>query len=203
MEKSEKIKRDLYAEKPKRIAHIEGVYECALTLRDAHYPLIPDEDIAEAAYMHDFTKEWSDEKQLALLNMYGMKPDGGGTAVKLYHARTAYALAKNVYGLSDGVCSAIYYHTTGRADMTPLEKVIYFADYIEKNRTYIDCVDVRDTYKLLMEKKDPDALDKAIFYSLDLTLENLLKKGFYIHEDTFRARNWLFLEFNGKEEKNG
>lgn len=84
--------------------------------------------------------------------------------------------------------------------MTPLEKVIYFADYIEKNRTYIDCVDVRDTYKMLMEQGDPLALDKAILYSLDLTLENLLKKCQYIHEDTVSARNYLYLTINRKDK---
>ena len=200
MNKSEQIKADLYAQKPRRINHIEGVYECALELRDTHFPELTDEKIAEAAYMHDFTKEWSAEKQLELMAEYGVKPAAEGLAEKLFHARTAALLAKHIYNLSDDVCSAIYYHTTGRANMTPLEKVIYFADYIEKNRTYIDCVDVRDTYKMLMEQGDPLALDKAILYSLDLTLENLLKKCQYIHEDTVNARNYLYLTINRKDK---
>ncbi len=199
MEKSEQIKNDLYAQKPKRIQHIEGVYECALELKNTHFPFLADEDIAEAAYMHDFTKEWPKEKHLALMAEYGMKPDADGRAEKLLHSRTAFLLAKHVYGLSDDVCSAIYYHTTGREAMTPLEKIVYFADYIEKNRTHIDCVDVRDTYKMLLEKHDDDALDRSVMYSLDLTLEELLKKCQYIHEDTFKARNWLYLELNRRQ----
>jgi nicotinate-nucleotide adenylyltransferase len=202
MEKSEIIKRDLYAQEPRRIKHIEGVYECAMMLRDRHAGSIPDEYIAEAAYMHDFTKEYSDEKQLELLSGYGIEPDGEGTATKLFHAKTAAAMAKAVYALPDEVCDAILYHTTGRANMTDLEKIIYLADYIEKNRTFIDCVDVRDTYLMLYEKGDPDALDRAIFYSLDLTLEDLLKKSFYIHPDTVSARNWLFLKFYRKDHIN-
>lgn len=190
MTRSEQIKSDLYAQNPKRIKHIEGVYECALELSHTHFPELSDEDIAAAAYMHDFTKEWSSSEHLEVFGKYNVEPD---PAEKLFHSRTAALIARHVYDLSDSVCSAIYYHTTGRANMTPLEKVIYFADYIEKNRTHIDCVDVRDTYKMLMEKGDPLALDKAILYSLDLTLEGLLKKSHYIHEDTLQARNFLFL----------
>ncbi len=187
---SEQIKSDLYAQNPKRIKHIEGVCECALELSHVHFPELSDEDIIEAAYMHDFTKEWSASEHLEAFGKYSALPDHDE---KLFHSRTAALIARHVYHLSEDVCSAIYYHTTGRANMTPLEKVIYFADYIEKNRTHIDCVDVRDTYKMLMEKGDPLALDKAILYSLDLTLEGLLKKSKYIHEDTLQARNFLFL----------
>ena len=196
MTKSEVIKNDLYDQKPKRIKHIEGVYECALELAHTHFPELSDEEIAEAAYMHDFTKEWPVSKHLEVFKTYNLEPDIGGIAEKLLHARTAALIARHVYGLSENVCSAIYYHTTGRADMTALEKVIYFADYIEKNRTHIDCIDVRDTYKMLMEKGDPLALDKAMLYSLDLTLEGLLKQSQYIHEDTLRSRNFLYLAIN-------
>ena len=53
---------------------------------------------------------------------------------------------------------------------------------------------------MLMEQGDPLALDKAILYSLDLTLENLLKKCQYIHEDTVNARNYLYLTINRKDK---
>ncbi len=199
MNKSEQIKKDLYASNPKRIKHIEGVYECAIALRNNHFPEITDEEVAQASYMHDMTKEWDAKKHLELFEKYGVTPDEDGNSEKLFHARTAYLLAKHVYGLDDGVCSAIYYHTTGRANMTNLEKIIYLADYIEKNRTHIDCIDVRDTYNMLIERGDGFALERAIMYSLDLTLEDLLKKSYFIHPDTVSARNYIFLQL--KQEK--
>jgi len=75
--------------------------------------------------------------------------------------------------------------------MTPLEKIIYFADYIEKNRTFVSCVDVRDTYTMLLLKKHPNPLDTALLYSLDLTVSELLEEGKIIHRDTINARNFL------------
>ena len=54
-------------------------------------------------------------------------------ALKLLHAKTGAEIARDVFGVSDDVYEAIKWHTTGKADMTLLEKVIYLADYIEPN----------------------------------------------------------------------
>ena len=183
MNKSEQIKADLYAQKPRRINHIEGVYECALELRDTHFPELTDEKIAEAAYMHDFTKEWSAEKQLELMAKYGVKPDAEGLAEKLFHARTAALLAKHIYNLSDDVCSAIYYHTTGRAHMTLLEKIIYIADYIEPNR---DFEGVEELRRLAYED-----LDRALLLGVETTIQEMWDRRLPIHTNTLRARDWL------------
>lgn len=55
---------------------------------------------------------------------------------QLLHAKTGAAAAQSIFGESDAVVSAIKYHTTGKPDMTALEKIIYLADMIEPNRTY-------------------------------------------------------------------
>ncbi len=193
MDKTEQIVKDLYAQKPRRIAHIEGVCKCALMLRDHCFPDIPDEKVKQAAYMHDFTKEWSLEKQIEFLKSHGVQQDQYNLPEKLLHAHSASIIAEKVYKLDSDVCSAVFYHTTGRENMEPLEKIIYLADYIEETRTHIDCIDVRDTYTMLREQQDSLAIDRAILYSLDLTLEELLKKRQYIHPRTLAARNYLFL----------
>lgn len=195
MNKSEIIKADLYAEQPKRINHIEGVHQCALRLAAENYPSLDTEYIACAAYMHDFTKEWEDEKQLALLENYGVVLDECEKHnSKLLHAKSAYVLAKYKYMLPQNVCDAVLYHTTGRADMTDIEKVIYLADYIELNRTHTDCKDVRDTYQMLTANGNPNAVEEAVLYSIDLTLEHLLGKRFVIHPNAVSARNYLITQ---------
>lgn len=195
MDKLEIIKRDLYAQDLRRIKHIEGVAESALDIKNRHFPEISDETALCAAYMHDFTKEYTKEQHFEIFDRYGIALDDCEIRTeKLWHAKSAYALAKNVYSLTDDICSAVLYHTTGRASMQPLEKVIYLADYIEKNRTFVDCIDVRDTYAMLCEKGEKTALDSAILYSLDLTISDLLENHRMIHGNTFEARNHLIKE---------
>ena len=192
MDKLELIKRDLYAMQPRRIKHIEGVAESALEIKNRHFPHITDEATLEAAFMHDFTKEYGKDGHFEVFEKYGVKLDECEMLTeKLWHAKSAWAVAKYEYGLDEDVCTAVLYHTTGRAGMTELEKVIYLADYIEKNRTFVDCIDVRDTYAMLCDKGVPDALDSAILYSLDLTITDLLENRRLIHKDTFEARNYL------------
>ena len=72
------------------------------------------------------------EEQLALVERYHIALDElEQHALKLLHAKTGAALARDVFGADDEICSAILWHTTGKANMTTLEKVIYLADYIE------------------------------------------------------------------------
>ena len=62
MDKLELIKYDLYAQDLRRIKHIEGVAESAIEIKNRHFPFITDETALCAAYMHDFTKEYSKEQ---------------------------------------------------------------------------------------------------------------------------------------------
>ncbi len=189
------VKNDLLAQNPKRLNHILGVAESALLIKEKHFPELEDVRVILAAYMHDFTKEYGEETHREILSLYGIPVDAyENIAPKLLHAKSACAIAKHRYGLDEGICSAVLYHTTGRENMTELEKIIYLADFIEKNRTHISCIDVRDTYFSLIKNNHPNPLDAAILYSLDLTIESLLKKGRVIHINTAQARNFLIKE---------
>lgn len=56
----------------------------------------------------------------------------------LIHAKLGVYLAENEYKIEDQeILNAIRYHTTGRPDMTLLEKIVYIADYVEPNRKEI------------------------------------------------------------------
>ena len=80
------------------------------------------------------------------------------------------------------VVEAIRWHTTGRANMTLLEKVIYMADYIEPTR---DFEGVEPLRKLAYQN-----LDKAMLLGFDMSLEDIRSRGEEPHRDTLSARNW-------------
>ena len=187
----ERIRADLRLS-DKRIRHTDGVVRMALTLARRHYPHLPETDVELAALMHDFTKEYTLEQQLDICLRYGIPvTDEDREKPKLLHARTAAALAEHRYGLSAGICSAIRWHTTGRPAMTPLESLIYFADYIEENRVYPSCVRLRAYYEKQLRKREPD---KALLYGLaksfDVTLEDLIEHKEIIDAATVEARNY-------------
>ena len=77
------------------------------------------------------------EEQLALCRQYGIRLDElEQRALKLLHAKTGAAIARDLFGVDDEIYSAIYWHTTGHANMTLLEKIMYLADYIEPTRNF-------------------------------------------------------------------
>ena len=77
------------------------------------------------------------EEQLELCGRYGIQLDElEQKALKLLHAKTGAAIARDVFGVDDEIYNAIWWHTTGHAHMTLLEKVIYLADYIEPSRNF-------------------------------------------------------------------
>lgn len=84
------------------------------------------------------------EEQLAMCEHYHIELDElEKKALKLLHAKTGAALARDVFGADDEIYNAILWHTTGKANMTLLEKVIYLADYIEPNRDFDGVEDLR------------------------------------------------------------
>lgn len=142
-----------------------------------------------AGLLHDVTKNENEDKQLQML-----KDDGiilSQTELhnkKLWHAMSGAVYARRVLGIEDEeILGAIRYHTTGKAGMTLLEKVIYIADYISAERDYSD-VDV-------MRRLADESLDKAALYSLKFSLKSLSKKEKLIHTDSVEFYNELIIKF--------
>ena len=187
----ERIRADLKLS-DKRMRHTDGVVRMALTLARRHYPSLPEADVECAALMHDFTKEYTLEEQLEICGRYGIDvTEEDREKPKLLHARTAAALAEHRYGLPPAICSAVRWHTTGRPAMTPLEALIYFADYIEENRVYPSCVRLREFYEKQLRKREPDeALLYGLAKSFDVTLEDLIEHKEIIDAATVEARNY-------------
>ena len=119
----------------KRIAHIKGTEEEAVRL--ARRWGADEEKARRAGILHDITKYLEMDEQLQLCHKYGIVLDDlEQRAVKLLHSKTGACVARDVYGVSDDIYHAIFWHTTGKADMTLLEKILYIADYMEPNRDF-------------------------------------------------------------------
>ncbi|MFS0644166.1 bis(5'-nucleosyl)-tetraphosphatase (symmetrical) YqeK [Siminovitchia sp. 179-K 8D1 HS] len=103
---------------------------------------------------------------------------------ELWHGPAAAFIVQEELGIrDDDVRNAIRYHTTGRAGMSLLEKIIYLADYIEPGRQFPGLEEVRD-----LAKTD---LDLALKKAIGNTIKFLIDKSARIFPDTFEAYNDL------------
>lgn len=167
---------------PGRVAHVRGTEEQAVKLAGRWG--VPEHPAAEAAILHDITKRLSTEEQLILCERYGIINESGEISnPKLLHAKTGAALSRELFGVSDEVFDAIRWHTTGRADMSPLEKIIYMADYIEPTRDFEGLEELRR-----LAYAD---LDEAMILALGMTLREVRDKGAVPHKDTKEALDYL------------
>ncbi len=177
----------------RRLRHTLGVAECAKELAKTHFPALDLKQVELAALMHDYTKEYPTEFQLELCEKYKLElTEEEKTTPKLLHSKTAAMIASDRFGLPSETCSAIYWHTTGRAAMTPFEIVIYLADYIEEFRDDPSCVKLREYYKkrMIKERNGEIALIKTLIRSFDTTLKHLISEGYTICSETVSARNY-------------
>ena len=166
----------------KRYEHTINVKKMAVKLAK-HYGV--DEDKAAlAALLHDCTKKLDMPEQLALCAQYGIELDElEQKALKLLHSKTGAAIARDVFGVEDAVYDAIWYHTTGKPDMTLLEKIIYLADYIEPSRDF-DGVDT-------LRQAVYEDLDHGLLMGLSMTIQEMEEMGNPVHHLTRDARDYL------------
>ena len=130
------------------------------------------------------------EQQLALCRRYDIRLDElEQHALKLLHAKTGAAVARYIFDVKDAVYEAIRWHTTGKPDMTTLEKVLYMADYIEPSRDF-DGVDE-------LRRLAYTDLDAAMVLGLKMSLEDLKAGGITPHENTVQSLNW----YQGREKE--
>ncbi|RLL48019.1 HD domain-containing protein [Oceanobacillus piezotolerans] len=109
---------------------------------------------------------------------------------ELWHGPVASLLIEREHGINDlDIKQAIYYHTTGRANMTKLEMIIFLADYIEPGRSFPGVEEVRE-----WAEKD---LIQACRMASRNTIQYLMSKNATIYPDTFYAYNDLTKRLDG------
>ena len=164
--------------KAKRIAHVCGTEETAVHLAQRWGADV--EKLRRAAILHDCTKYWSLEEHLALCDQYGVALDDMERVTeKLLHAKTGAILARYVFGQDDEVYGAIFYHATGRANMSLAGKILYIADYIEPNRDFPEVEQMRALAD--------DDLDQAVALGARLAIQEMEERGRRVHPNTLEA----------------
>lgn len=166
----------------KRVPHVKGCSETAAQLA-RHYGA-NETDARRAGLLHDITKLLSGDEQLKLCEKYAMIiSDLERKNPKLLHAKTGAEVAGRIFGENDAVCEAIRWHTTGRRDMSLLEKIIYLADYMEPNRAFDGVEELR---RLALCD-----LDGALALGLQMTVDQLAARKLEINENSLAALRFL------------
>ncbi len=167
---------------PKRYEHTLSVAYTAANLAAVHGVDI--EKALVAGMLHDCAKCLSYKKQMSLCakNHIVLSETEAQEDSPLLHAKAGGALAKQEYGITDeDILNAIYYHTTGRPQMSPLEQVIYIADYIEPGRKRMKrTAAIEDQYMQNLaaaRKLAYQDLNEALCRILQDTLTHLTQKG--------------------------
>ena len=169
---------------PKRLDHTLGVRDTAVKM--AEYYEEDEEKARIAAICHDIYRGKSIDEINILVNQYGLEPIYLNNA-NLAHGKLAMCFMRDEMCIEDcQILDAVSYHTTGRANMTMLEKIIFVADAIEPGRNYPGVNDMR--------KCAFGELDKACYLSLKGTVEHLMESGMEyneIHRDTIEALEYF------------
>lgn len=142
----------------------------------------------KAGLLHDVAKELSVDKMREYIKNNGVHVDVYmENNPALLHAYASAAMAEAIFDVDDKeILSAITYHTTGKENMTLLEKIIFIADASDESRTY----DKKIEQWRELAKNDIDA---AILKVLDFNIIKVVNRGFVLHENTVKARNYLVI----------
>ncbi len=174
---------------PMRYEHSLGVAYTAMALAMRYeYDL----DRAEVAgLLHDCAKYYTDGEIIKKCRKHEIPlSEAELQTPAVLHAKYGAWLAEHRYGVSDPeILSAIRWHTTGKAEMSLLDKIIYIADYIEPRRD--KAPDLPRMRKLAFED-----LDQTMFEILDGTLQYLRQKGGNVDPMTNEAYDY-FKELTG------
>ena len=168
--------------KPQRVNHVIGCSETARRLALIH-GADPD-DAERAGILHDITKALDGDDQLRLCDSCGIIIDAFDRAhPKILHATTGSDVARRVFGENEAVCQAIRWHTSGKAGMSTLEKIIYVADYMEPNRDFPGVEEMRH-----LAETD---LDAAMLMGLEMAREHLNRQGAIMCHHSVEALAYL------------
>ena len=142
-----------------------------------------------AGLVHDIMKNASDDEQLQIMGKGGIiLTRTEKENKKLWHAMAGECYLRTEMGITDkDILNAVRYHTTGRAGMSILEKVVYIADYISAERDYSDA-------DVMRELSWNEGLDEAALYALKFSFKSLSKKEKLIHTDSVEYYNELIID---------
>ena len=183
-----KMRRELQRRlKKERFAHSVGVANTAVKLAKKFG--VDEEKAYIAGLLHDCAREFENEELPAEAEKRGIEIGEIEQSVPLLlHPYIGAKMIEEIYDVHDEeIAQAIYRHTVGARNMTPLDKIIYFADMIEPNRNYPGVEKLRDF------AEQSDNLDEIILTALNESIIFVTQKNSLVHPETINARNFLIL----------
>lgn len=168
-----------------RYLHSLGAEETARNLAERFHVDI--EKAETAALLHDNAKCISYEDSLELIkeNRFDIPKDIKNNK-KLVHAYLGACLAEKELGIKDEeILNAIKHHTTGRPNMTALDKIVFLADKIEANTRDLDYRE-----EVLTVLNQTGKLDEAVRLCVDRTIRSLLDRRLVINPITIEVWNY-------------
>ncbi|MGX7030910.1 bis(5'-nucleosyl)-tetraphosphatase (symmetrical) YqeK [Vagococcus zengguangii] len=181
--RDELLKRVASQMSEKRFKHVLGVEQSALELADQYGGNL--EKASIAALVHDYCKERPKADFLAYMTKCSYPVDLIKFGNEIWHGVVGADMIRDELGIHDEeILNAVRHHTTGAANMSLLEQIIYVADYIEPGRDFPGVDEAR-------EKAKTD-LKEAVAYETQKTLAYLVKKGVPIYSRTLETYNvWV------------
>lgn len=171
----------------RRLKHSLNVSKCAVKLSEIYKC---DKEKAEiAGLVHDCAKYFTDEQIEDSIKRFNVELDPlEVNNIALSHSVIGSYVAVDIFNIKDEeIINAIKYHTTGKENMSLLEKIIYMADLIEEDRNFPRVEELRElTYS--------GKLEEALLLSFNNTIKFVIDNNQLIHPRTIKARNYILEE---------
>ena len=174
-----------------RYRHSLGVAYTAIALAMKYNPDTSNSDFMKkaelAGLLHDCAKNMDKDKKIHICDKNNISYSSlEAENAFLLHGKVGAYIAKTKFGIEDeDILNAICYHTTGRAGMSLLEKIIFVADFTSEERTYKGVATMR--------KKSRKSLEDAMLYGFKFTFSDLSSRELAIHPDELACYNEIVL----------
>ena len=177
-----------------RFTHSLGVAKKAVELAKIYG--VQEEIAKKVGIAHDIAKEMTDEEMIEYAKANNIRIDEIETVKpSLLHGKIGADIAAKKFGFTQDMVNAIKWHTTGRKNMSMLEKIIYVADKTEENRKGTR-FNLEKSRELSIQN-----IDKALIFLMNEFITYNVINEWLIHPETIDARNDLLLN-EGKIHKN-
>jgi len=165
-----------------RLYHSECVAARCVELADIYN--VDKEAARLVGIVHDLAKEMPNEEKVEYCEKNNLPIDDIEAAhIGLLHGKIAAHFAKKEFGFSEDLCSAIQYHTTGKANMSQLDKILYVADMTSQDRQFPE--------KEYIIKLGNREIDECVKYILKAGINQQIQKNKKIHLNSIKALNYF------------
>lgn len=165
-----------------RLHHSECVAKRCVELADIYN--VDHEAARLAGIAHDIAKEMPHEEKIEYCKQNHLEVDDiEAKNPGLLHAKVGAHIAKKEFGFSEDLCSAIKYHTTGKENMSLLDKIVYVADMTSDEREF--------PKKAELVKLANRDLDECTKYILKLGIAQMIAGDKMIHLNSIKALNYF------------